>query len=108
QKTAGNLELEVGGEYRWRRNGEKHMFNPLSIAKLQKAVRQNEPETYKEYSELVNEQSKNLMTIRGLFDFSNYDPIPLEEVEPRTEIVKRFKTGAMSDGSNYQGAHENV
>src|SRR5690606_35969248 len=53
QKTAGNLELEVGGEYRWRRNGEKHMFNPLSIAKIQKAVRQNEPETYKEYSELV-------------------------------------------------------
>ncbi len=108
QKTAGNLELEVGGEYRWRRNGEKHMFNPLSIAKLQKAVRQNEPETYKEYSELVNEQSKNLMTIRGLFDFSNYDPIPLEEVEPWTEIVKRFKTGAMSYGSISKEAHENL
>lgn len=108
QKTEGNMELEAGGEYRWRRNGEKHMFNPLTIAKLQKAVRQNEPETYKEYSDLVNEQSKNLMTIRGLFDFSNYDPIPLEEVEPWTEIVKRFKTGAMSYGSISKEAHENL
>jgi glutamate synthase (ferredoxin) len=75
---------------------------------LQKSVRNNEPETYKEYSKLVNEQSKNLMTIRGLFDFSNYDPIPIEEVEPWTEIVKRFKTGAMSYGSISQEAHENL
>lgn len=108
QEVAANLDLEIGGEYRWRRDGEKHMFNPLSIAKLQKAVRNNEPSTYKEYSELVNEQSKNLMTIRGLFEFSNYDPIPLEEVEPWTEIVKRFKTGAMSYGSISKEAHENL
>jgi glutamate synthase (ferredoxin) len=108
QELAANLDIEVGGEYRWRRNGEKHMFNPLTIAKLQKSVRNNEPETYKEYSELVNEQSKNLMTIRGLFDFSNYDPIPIEEVEPWTEIVKRFKTGAMSYGSISKEAHENL
>lgn len=107
-KVAANLDLEIGGEYRWRRDGEKHMFNPLSIAKLQKAVRSNEKTTYKEYSKLVNEQSKNLMTIRGLFEFSNYDPIPLAEVEPWTEIVKRFKTGAMSYGSISKEAHENL
>jgi glutamate synthase (ferredoxin) len=108
QDVPGNLEIEVGGEYRWRRNGEKHMFNPLSIAKLQEAVRNNNPTTYKEYAELVNEQSKQLMTIRGLFEFSNYDPIPIEEVEPWTEIVKRFKTGAMSYGSISKEAHENL
>jgi glutamate synthase (ferredoxin) len=84
------------------------MFNPLSIAKLQKAVRNNEPETYNEFAEIVNEQSRHLMTIRGLFEFSNYDPIPLEEVEPWTEIVKRFKTGAMSYGSISKEAHENL
>ncbi|WP_350287078.1 glutamate synthase large subunit [uncultured Croceitalea sp.] len=103
-----NLDLEIGGQYRWRRDGEKHMFNPLSIAKLQKAVRNNEKTTYEEYSKLVNEQSRNLMTIRGLFEFSNYDPIPIEEVEPWTEIVKRFKTGAMSYGSISKEAHENL
>ncbi|MFC5044813.1 glutamate synthase large subunit [Aquimarina hainanensis] len=104
----GDLDLEIGGQYRWRRNGEKHQFNPLSVAKLQKSVRDNDPKTYKEYSELINEQSKNLMTIRGVLEFSNYDPIPLEEVEPWTEIVKRFKTGAMSYGSISKEAHENL
>lgn len=108
QEIAANMDLEIGGEYRWRRDGEKHMFNPLSIAKLQKAVRSNESKTYKEYSELVNEQSKNLMTIRGLFEFSNHDPISIEDVEPWTEIVKRFKTGAMSYGSISKEAHENL
>ncbi|NER10450.1 glutamate synthase large subunit [Muriicola jejuensis] len=106
--VAANLDLEIGGEYRWRRDGEKHMFNPLSIAKLQKSVRNNEPETYKEFAEIVNEQSKDLMTIRGLFEFTNFDPIPLEEVEPWTNIVKRFKTGAMSYGSISKEAHENL
>ena len=108
KEIAATLDLEIGGEYRWRRDGEKHMFNPLSIAKLQKAVRGNEPETYKEFAAMVNEQSTNLMTIRGLFEFSNYDPIPLDEVEPWTEIVKRFKTGAMSYGSISKEAHENL
>ena len=108
KEIAGNLDVEVGGEYRWRRDGEKHMFNPLSVAKLQKAVRNNESDSYKEFAEMVNEQSKSLMTIRGLFEFSNYDPIPLEEVEPWTEIVKRFKTGAMSYGSISKEAHENL
>ena len=106
--VAASLDLDIGGEYRWRRNGERHMFNPLSIAKLQESVRQNDPETFKEYSELVNDQSKRLMTIRGLFEFTNYDPIPIEEVEPWTEIVKRFKTGAMSYGSISKEAHENL
>jgi glutamate synthase (ferredoxin) len=106
--VAATLDLEIGGEYRWRRDGEKHMFNPLSIAKLQKSVRNNEPDTYKEFANMVNEQSKDLMTIRGLFEFANYDPIPLDEVEPWTEIVKRFKTGAMSYGSISKEAHENL
>ncbi len=108
KEIAANLDVPMGGEYRWRRDGEKHMFNPLSVAKLQKAVRNNETESYKEFSTMVNEQSKNLMTIRGLFEFSNYDPIPLDEVEPWTEIVKRFKTGAMSYGSISKEAHENL
>ncbi|MEJ1223071.1 glutamate synthase large subunit [Sediminicola sp. 1XM1-17] len=108
QEVAADLDLEIGGAYRWRRDGEKHAFNPLTIAKLQKSVRNNEPESFKEFSELVNEQSKGLMTIRGLFEFSNFDPVPLEEVEPWTEIVKRFKTGAMSYGSISKEAHENL
>ncbi|EZH71549.1 glutamate synthase [Aquimarina atlantica] len=108
QEVAANLSLEIGGQYRWRRNGEKHQFNPLSVAKLQKSVRDNDPETYAEYAKLINEQSKALMTIRGMLEFSNYDPISIDEVEPWTEIVKRFKTGAMSYGSISQEAHENL
>ena len=103
-----NLDLEIGGQYRWRRNGEHHLFNPLSIAKLQDSVRTNKPQKYKEYSEIINNQSKQLMTIRGLFEFTNYDPIPIDEVEPWTNIVKRFKTGAMSYGSISKEAHENL
>lgn len=104
----GDLGLEFGGIYKWRRNAEKHAFNPLTVAKLQESVRNNKPETFKEYSDLINEQTKQLMTIRGLFEFKNYDPIPLSEVEPWTEIVKRFKTGAMSYGSISKEAHENL
>jgi glutamate synthase (ferredoxin) len=103
-----NLDLEIGGQYRWRRNGEHHLFTPLSIAKLQDSVRNNKPNSYKEYSKTINDQSKQLMTIRGLFEFANYDPIPIDEVEPWTEIVKRFKTGAMSYGSISKEAHENL
>ena len=101
-------DIEVGGEYRWRRGQEKHMFNPLTVAKLQESVRTNKASTFKEFSDLVNNQSKNLMTIRGLLEFDKFDPIPLEEVEPWTEIVKRFKTGAMSYGSISKEAHENL
>ena len=103
-----NLDLEIGGQYRWRRNGEHHLFNPMSIAKLQDSVRTNKPQKYKEYSEIINNQSKQLMTIRGLFEFTNYDPISIDEVEPWTNIVKRFKTGAMSYGSISKEAHENL
>ena len=105
-----NIEpnIEIGGDYRWRRGQEKHMFNPLTVAKLQESVRTNKASTFKEYSDLVNNQSKSLMTIRGLFEFDQFDPIPLEEVEPWTEIVKRFKTGAMSYGSISKEAHENL
>ncbi|WP_395064537.1 glutamate synthase large subunit [Flavobacterium sp.] len=102
------LSLDIGGVYRWRRNGEKHMFNPTTIAKLQQAVRLNSHESYEEYAKMVNEQSQNLMTIRGLFEFNNLDPIDINEVEPWTEIVKKFKTGAMSYGSISQEAHENL
>jgi glutamate synthase (ferredoxin) len=107
-EIANLLPLEIGGIYRWRRSGEKHMFNPTTISKLQQAVRLNSPESYKEYADMVNDQSKNLMTIRGLFEFNNLDPIAIDEVEPWTEIVKRFKTGAMSYGSISLEAHENL
>lgn len=106
--VANNLPLEIGGVYRWRRNGEKHMFNPTTISKLQQAVRLNSVESYQEYASMVNEQSQNLMTIRGLFEFNNLNPISIDEVEPWTEIVKKFKTGAMSLGSLSQEAHENL
>ena len=108
QKIDNVLDLEVGGDYRWRRNGERHMFNPTTISKLQQAVRLKSKESYQTYAAKINEQSKELMTIRGLFEFTNLDPIPIEEVEPWTEIVKRFKTGAMSYGSISSEAHENL
>ncbi|NNC71031.1 MAG: glutamate synthase subunit alpha, partial [Flavobacteriaceae bacterium] len=88
------LSLEIGGDYRWRRNGEKHMFNPTTVSKLHQAVRGKNKESYHVYAKAINEQNKNLMTLRGLFEFNNLDPIPIDDVEPWTEIVKRFKTGA--------------
>ena len=102
------LDLEIGGSYRWRRNGEAHMLNPASIAKLQLATNKGSYSTYEEYSKLVNDQSKQLMTLRGMFEFTDLDPIPIDEVEPWTAIVKRFKTGAMSLGSISEEAHENL
>ena len=102
------LGLNIGGDYRWRRNGERHLFNPTTVAKLQQAVRLSDQGSYDIYAKAINEQTKNLMTIRGLFEFDNLDPIPLDEVEPWTEIVKRFKTGAMSYGSISREAHENL
>ena len=102
------MSLEIGGEYRWRRNGESHSVNPSTISKLQQASRKNDYKSYQTFSKLVNEQNKKLMTLRGMFEFSNFDPIPIEQVEPWTNIVKRFKTGAMSLGSISQEAHENL
>ena len=102
------ISLEIGGNYRWRRNGEAHLLNPSTISKLQQAVKEDKIETYKVYSDLINNQNKQLMTIRGMFKLVDFDPIPIEEVEPWTEIVKRFKTGAMSYGSISKEAHENL
>ena len=102
------LPLEIGGDYRWRRDGEAHAVNPKTIASLQQAVRQNKPESYDAFAKMINEQNETLMTLRGLFEFSSFDPIPIDQVEPWTEIVKRFKTGAMSLGSISQEAHENL
>src|SRR5690606_5643724 len=99
--------LDAGGEYAWRVRGEEHMWSPDSIAKLQHAARANNYSTYKEYAQLINNQSRRHMTLRGLFEFK-VDParaIPLSEVEPAKEIVKRFATGAMSLGSISTEAH---
>jgi len=102
------LPLEIGGDYRWRRDGEDHVVNPSSIASLQQAVRQNKPESYVTFAKMINDQNEKIMTLRGLFEFSSFDPIPIDQVEPWTDIVKRFKTGAMSLGSISQEAHENL
>ncbi|MDH0864212.1 glutamate synthase-related protein [Mitsuaria sp. GD03876] len=99
--------LDAGGEYAWRTRGEEHMWTPDAIAKLQHSTRSGKFDTYKEYAQLINDQSKRHMTLRGLFEFK-FDPakaIPLEEVEPAAEIVKRFATGAMSLGSISTEAH---
>ena len=102
------LPLEIGGEYRWRRDGEAHVVNPSTIASLQQAVRNKNFDKYETFADLINDQNQKLMTLRGLFEFSKFDPIPIDQVEPWTEIVKRFKTGAMSLGSISQEAHENL
>ncbi|MBI1813860.1 MAG: glutamate synthase large subunit [Deltaproteobacteria bacterium] len=101
-------DLDAGGFYQWRRRGEHHMYNPESIAKLQHATRAGNYKMFKQYSALVNDESQRLCTIRGLLRFKPGTPIPLDEVEPATEIVKRFKTGAMSLGSISREAHENL
>jgi glutamate synthase (NADPH/NADH) large chain len=99
--------LDAGGEYAWRARGEEHMWSPDAIAKLQHSTRSGKFDTYKEYAQLINDQSKRHMTLRGLFEFK-FDPskaIPLDEVESAAEIVKRFATGAMSLGSISTEAH---
>jgi glutamate synthase (NADPH/NADH) large chain len=99
--------LDAGGEYAWRVRGEEHMWTPDAIAKLQHSTRANNWNTYKEYAQLINDQSRRHMTLRGLFEF-RIDPskaIPVDEVEPASEIVKRFATGAMSLGSISTEAH---
>ncbi len=99
--------LDAGGEYAWRARGEEHMWTPDAIAKLQHSTRANNWNTYKEYAQIINDQNKRHMTLRGLFEF-RVDPakaIPLDEVESAAEIVKRFATGAMSLGSISTEAH---
>jgi glutamate synthase (NADPH) large chain len=102
--------LDAGGEYAWRARGEEHMWTPDAIAKLQHSARSNNWNTYKEYAEIINDQSKRHMTLRGLFEFK-IDPakaISIDEVEPAKEIVKRFATGAMSLGSISTEAHSTL
>ncbi len=104
-----NLDLDMGGQYQWRRRGEFHMINPEMVAKLQHAVRSNSASGFKKYAEFCNNQEKNLATLRGLLDFkTDLQPIPLAEVEPASSIVKRFATGAMSLGSISREAHETM
>ena len=107
--TDSETDLVVGGHYQYREGGEYHLLNPLTISKLQHAVRQNNPATFQEYTDLLDEQNRNLCTLRGLLKLKYADkPIPIEEVEPAKEIVKRFTTGAMSYGSISKEAHETL
>jgi glutamate synthase (NADPH/NADH) large chain len=106
-------ELAIGGEYQWRREGEPHLFDPETVFRLQHSTRTGRYDIFKRYTERVDEQSERLMTLRGLFRFKAADatgrqPVPLEEVEPVSEIVKRFSTGAMSYGSISKEAHETL
>ena len=104
-----DLELDTGGKYQFRMRGEKHLFNPLSVSKLQHAVNSKSYSTYKEFSDTINDMNKSLCTLRGLFELKKAaEPVPLEEVEAATEIVKRFCTGAMSFGSISKEAHETL
>lgn len=102
--------LEVGGEYQWRREGEYHLFNPETVFKLQHATRTGQYRVFKEYTRLVDDQSTRLASLRGLFKFRTdlRPPVPLDEVEPASEIVKRFSTGAMSYGSISAEVHETL
>ncbi len=100
--------LPVGGNYAYRVNGEYHLLNPATVSKLQHAVQQNSYKTYEEYAKLIDEQNRQLCTLRGLFKFKPAHPVPLEEVEKAEEIVKRFATGAMSFGSISKEAHETI
>ncbi|MGE4488691.1 MAG: glutamate synthase large subunit [Kiritimatiellales bacterium] len=107
--VAGRLKLDIGGAYKWRRNGEEHLFHPLAVARLQEATRTDNIELYKEYAKMINDKGRQVSTLRGLFEFVKAEkPVPLSEVEPWTDIVKRFKTGAMSYGSISQEAHETL
>ncbi|WP_022873300.1 glutamate synthase large subunit [Nesterenkonia alba] len=102
-------ELDVGGEYQWRREGPPHLFNPETVFKLQHSSRTRRYDIFKQYTKAVDDQSQALMTLRGLFKFKPVrEPIPVSEVEPVSEIVKRFNTGAMSYGSISQEAHETL
>ena len=103
-----NKILPSGGDYYWRRRGEFHQINPIMTNTLQKAVRKNSKEDYEEFKNLVNRDSKNLSTPRSLFEFVQETPILINEVEPATEIIKRFVTGAMSFGSISKESHETL
>jgi glutamate synthase (NADPH) large chain len=103
-------QLDLGGEYQWRREGEFHLFNPETVFKLQHSTRTKQYKIFKEYTEMVNGQAQRLATLRGLFELKPgaRPPVPIDEVEPVSEIVKRFATGAMSYGSISREAHETL
>ena len=105
-----HLPLEVGGEMKWRRDGPPHLFNPETIFKLQHSTKQKRYDIFKEYTKAVDDQAERLMTIRGLFKFNTgvRPAVPIDEVEPISEIVKRFSTGAMSMGAISPEAHETL
>src|ERR1700686_1537263 len=107
--SESDTELRVGGEYQYRVRGERHQLNPITVSKLQHAVRESKFETFQEFAEIVNQQNRDLQMLRGMFDFKpSAKPIPLEKVEPAAEIVKKFATGAMSFGSISKEAHETL
>ena len=107
--TESETELDVGGNFAYRANGEYHLLNPFTISKLQHAIKNDSYSTYKEYAEHINNQARHLSTLRGLMGFKFADkPLSIDEVEPATEIVKRFATGAMSYGSISKEAHETL
>jgi glutamate synthase domain-containing protein 2/glutamate synthase domain-containing protein 1/glutamate synthase domain-containing protein 3 len=104
-----DVELRIGGEYQYRVRGERHLLNPVTVSKLQHAVRQSKFESFREFAEIVDQQNRDLLMLRGMFDFKPASrPVPLDEVEPASEIVKRFATGAMSFGSISREAHETL
>ncbi|HKJ31115.1 MAG TPA: glutamate synthase large subunit [Balneolales bacterium] len=107
-RIAGTLPLKTGGDYYWRRDGEQHQWSPLTIGKLQYAVKVDDYDAYKEFAKDINDQNERQFTIRGILDFRKNDPIPLEEVEPEEEIMKRFSTGSMSFGSLSKETHETL
>ncbi len=103
------LDLDVGGQYQWRRKGEAHIFSPDVIAKLQHSTQLNSREEFRKFCQLIDDQQRQLLTLRGLLEFQPVDkPVPLNEVEPAATIVKRFATGAMSYGSISREAHETL
>ncbi len=106
-RPAGGQTLQPGGQYKWRADGEHHLFNPETVYKLQQACRMGDFSVFQSYSRLIDDQSERFGTLRGLLDFKfDHPSIPIEEVEPVESIVRRFKTGAMSYGSISQEAHE--
>src|ERR1700694_4901354 len=105
-EVAQTLDLDVGGQYQWRRKGEAHIFSPDAIAKLQHSTQLNSREEFRKFCQLIDDQQRQLLTLRGLLEFKPAEkPVPLDEVEPAAEIVKRFATGAMSYGSISREAH---
>jgi glutamate synthase domain-containing protein 2/glutamate synthase domain-containing protein 3 len=107
-RPPGTLDLDYGGEYHLRQDGENHLWNQTTVAKLQHAVRNDDRQAYAEYAQAINDQARRLYTLRGLFEFVPGKPVPLDDVEPASEIVKRFCTGAMSHGSISKEAHETI